>query len=103
MEGDLKLRQNVWTQEERFEMWSASGETPKLSRKMGGRFERFKEAKKAEEEERELEAHRWKDMNDAMVDVEQEIEVQDTTAAMGGVAIGQKQPWLGDLADRTRE
>lgn len=103
MEGDAKLRSNVWTQEERFEMWAASGETPKLSKKMGGTFERFQEAKRAEEEERKLEAQRWKDMNDAMVDVEQEIEMEDTTAAMDGVAIGQKQPWMGDLADRTRE
>lgn len=103
IDGEAKLRSNVWTQEKRFEMWAASGETPKLSKKMGGRFERFQEAKRAEEEERKLEAQRWKDMINAIVDVEQEIEVEDTAAAMGGVVIGQKQPWMGDLTDRTRE
>jgi hypothetical protein len=103
MEADEKLRRNVWSMEERFQMWSESGETPKLSKKMGGRYERFKEAKKAEEEERELEAQRWKGMNDAMGEVEEEIEMEDTTAAMGGFAIGQQQSWMGDLTDRTRD
>lgn len=109
MEGDAKLRTNLWSQDERFEIMAANGERPS-SKKTGGRFDRWEqgkiaeeERKKAEEEERKLAQQQWKEIKDAMKDVEEEIEVDDTTAAMGGFAISQQQPWKGDLADRTRE
>lgn len=102
MEGDAKLRTNLWSQEERFEMMSANGERPS-GQKMGARFDRWQQAKIAEEEERNLEARRWKSMNDAMDDVQEEIEVEDTTAAMDGFAISQQLPWQENLADRTRD
>ncbi|GAB7330882.1 hypothetical protein MBLNU13_g02410t2 [Cladosporium sp. NU13] len=109
MEGDAKLRTNLWSQEERFEMMSANGERPS-GKKMGERFDRWEqgkiaeeERKKAEEDERKVEVQRWKEMNNAMDDVQDEIEAEDTTVAMGGFAISQQLPWKGNLADRTRE
>lgn len=42
-------------------------------------------------------------MNDVMGEVEDEIEAEGTTAAMGEFAISQQQPWQGNLANRTRD
>jgi hypothetical protein len=43
-------------------------------------------------------------MNDAVGEVEEEIEMEDTTAALDELAVGQAQKlaWTEDLADRTR-
>lgn len=113
MKGQERLRQIVWSQNERIAMLVASEEAAP-SAKMRRKVQRARqEAARAErqrkleaqmaEEERKLEAQRWKGMNDAMDDVEEEIEVEDTTAAMGGIVIGQKMPWKEDLVDRTRD
>lgn len=102
MEGDKKLRSIVWSHRERDEMMLESGESP-MSKTGKKKLERTRREIEAEEEERRLAAEQWKGMNDAMGEVEDEIEVEATTAAMGEVAISQQQPWQGNLADRTRD
>ena len=102
MEGDQKLRSIVWTQRERDVMMLEIGERPK-SKKGNMKLERTRREIEAEEEERRTTAEQWKSMNEAVGEVEEEIEIDDTTAAMDGFAISQQVPWQGDLADRTRD
>lgn len=102
MAGDKRLREMVWTQAERIAMMMASGEKAP-SRKMQKKLNNARHEARMAEEERRLEAAQRKAINDAVEEVEEEIEVDDAAAAMGGVAIGQKQPWEQHLADRTKD
>jgi len=102
MEGDRKLRTIVWSQRERDEMMLESGEIPS-GRKAKMKLERTRREIESEQEEQRLAAEQWKSMNDAVGEVEGEIEMEDTTAAMDETAISQKLPWQGELADRTKD
>jgi hypothetical protein len=102
MEGDKRLRQIVWTERERLAKMVVNGEEAP-NYKLAIKLDKFRQELKEAEEERKLAQQQWKEIKAAMDDVEEEIEVDDTTAAMGGLAISQQQPWKGDLADRNRE
>jgi hypothetical protein len=83
-------------------MMIANGEDAP-SHRMQKKLDRARlEAKKAEEERR-LNAQQWEAIENAVGEVEEEIEVEDTTAAMDDFAISQKLPWEEDLVDRTRD
>lgn len=102
MHGDKRLREAVWTQKERLAAMIANGEEAPNCR-MQKRLNRALIEAKLAEEGRRLAAEQWEATNNAVGEVEEEIEVEDTTAAMDGFAISQKLPWEEDLADRTRD
>lgn len=100
--GDRKLRSILWTQRERDEMTLESGEMLQ-SKKGSMKLERTRREIEAEKEERRVTAEQWKSMNEAVGEVEDEMEVDNTAAAIDGFAISQKQPWQGNIPDRTRD
>jgi hypothetical protein len=101
-QGDRRLRQIVWTKDERVNKMIDNGEEAP-SHKLAKRMEQLLAERKSAEEERKPAEQQWKAMNDAVGKIEEEIEVEDTTTAMDKVAIGQKMPWEEDLVDRTRD
>jgi hypothetical protein len=105
MQGDRRLRQIVWTKDERVNKMIDNGEeAPSApSHKLAKGMEQLLAERKSAEEERKLAEQQWKAMDDAVGEVEEEIEVEDITTAMDKVAIGQKMPWGEDLVDRTRD
>jgi hypothetical protein len=92
MEGDDRLRQIVWTEQERLDFGGEKAAT--LSHRTKKKLARA----------RRDGTQKWKAMNDAVGEVEEEIEMEDTTAALDELAVGQAQKlaWTEDLADRTR-
>lgn len=65
--------------------------------------ERQAAAEEEEEEEERSALGQCGEARDAVGEVEDEMEIDDTAAAISQVEIVQKQPWESDLADRTKE
>lgn len=71
---------------------------------LGGRSKRaLARERKAAEEEGKSALEQWSEAREAVGKVEDDMEVDDTAAAMSQVEIGQKQPWESDLVDRTKD
>lgn len=120
MEGDKKLRQIVWTEDERVAMIAASGEEVHLSRRMQRKVDEARlqlrlaeeerqaqielarqEAELAEKEREEAQAQ-WKPFQQAVAGLNEEIEFEDAAAGIDGMEIGEKQAWEQKLVDRTK-
>lgn len=105
--GQKRLKQIVWTEDERKAFTLAEGGDWALSNKARKRMERERREAMVEariaEEERRLAITQFKGMRDAVGEVEEEIELEDTTAAMEQVVIGPKKPWNEQLVERTKQ
>lgn len=102
--GQDYLRQAVWTKAEREAMMVAAGREAELPRKAKKKLERARQAAEKEKEtEKQSALGEWKETEDAIGGVEDEIEVEESTIALGRVKISEKQPWEGDLTDRTKQ
>jgi len=108
--GERRLVEKVWNKHERAILWEDVGNDPdkfdadgkdRRARKHQRRVER-----RALKEKAALEGERtlgdWEDSRKAIVEAEEEIEVESTVEALSQTEIGPKQVWSGEVADRTR-
>lgn len=111
--GEQRLQEQVWTQRERREKWVALGhdisDFPFGEHRRQRRRETYKanraarrRAHKASENEQTTFGE-WEGTKDAIGDVEEEIEFEDTMAAFRQTHVGVPKPWEEDVADRTKE
>lgn len=102
--GERKLMQKVWNDEERAILWEAVGNDPATYDAVGKARRAKKQQKRAER--RALKGKTglggWEDSKKAIEEADEQIEVEGMAAALGQTEISSNQAWLEEIVDRTR-